>query len=94
MLNKFSMDSLANSLNQLPLISASSFVFIPDALDYHDQNRKDGLFFDAGTVILVLSESVQSACIAAAHMETMLYAQGLGMLYSGFFTRTVASVQS
>ena len=59
-------------------------------LDYHDQNRKDGLFFDAGTVILVLSESVQSACIAAAHMETMVYAQGLGMLYSGFFTRAVA----
>ncbi|MBP2637182.1 MAG: 4Fe-4S binding domain protein [Firmicutes bacterium] len=59
-------------------------------LDYHDQNRKDGLFFDAGTVILVLSESVHSACIAAAHMETMVYAQGLGMLYSGFFTRAVA----
>ncbi|WP_373483328.1 hypothetical protein [Acetobacterium sp.] len=32
--------------------------------NYHDQNRKDGLFFDAGTVILVISESVQSACIA------------------------------
>ncbi len=59
-------------------------------LDYHDENRKDGLFFDAGTVILVLSKSVQNACIAAAHMETMVYAQGLGMLYSGFFTRAVA----
>lgn len=59
-------------------------------LDYHNQNRKDGLFFHAGTVILVLSKSVQNACIAAAHMETMVYAQGLGMLYSGFFTRAVA----
>jgi nitroreductase/NAD-dependent dihydropyrimidine dehydrogenase PreA subunit len=58
--------------------------------EYHNENRKDGLFFDAGTVILVLSESVQNACIAAAHMETMVYAQGLGMLYSGFFTRAVA----
>ena len=58
--------------------------------DYHAQNKKDGLFFDAGTVILVLSKSVQNACIAAAHMETMVYAQGLGMLYSGFFTRAVA----
>lgn len=48
------------------------------------------MFFDVGTVILVLSESVQSACIAVAHMETMVYAQGLGMLYSGFFTRAVA----
>lgn len=58
--------------------------------DYHDENKKDGLFFDAGTVLLVLSKSVQNACIAAAHMETMVYAQGLGMLYSGFFTRAVA----
>ena len=58
--------------------------------DYHNQNKKDGLFFDAGTVILVLSKSVQNACIAAAHMETMVYAQGLGMLYSGFFTRAAA----
>ena len=57
--------------------------------DFHDQ-KIDGLFFDAETVILVISESVQSACIAAAHMETMVYAQGLGMLYSGFFTRAVA----
>lgn len=59
-------------------------------LDYHDKNRKDGLFFDAGTVILVISKSMQNACIAAAHMETMVYAQGLGMLYSGFFTRAAA----
>jgi len=59
-------------------------------LDYHSQNKKDGLFFDAATVILVISNSVQNACIAAAHMETMVYAQGLGMLYSGFFTRAAA----
>lgn len=58
-------------------------------LDYN-KNNKDGLFFDAGTVILVLSKSAQNAYIAAAHMETMIYAQGLGMLYSGFFTRAVA----
>lgn len=59
--------------------------------DYHNQDKKDGLFFHAGTVILVLSESVQNASIAAAHMETMVYALGLGMLYSGFFTRAVAN---
>lgn len=58
-------------------------------LDYH-KNNKDGLFFDAGTVILVLSKSAQNAYIAAAHMETMIYAQGLGMLYSGFFTRAMS----
>ncbi len=59
--------------------------------EYYSDNRKDGLFFDAGTVILVLSKSIHNACIAAAHMETMIYAQGLGMLYSGFFTRAVAT---
>ena len=42
-------------------------------LDYYKSNE-DGLFFDAGTVILVLSKSVQNAYIAAAHMETMIYA--------------------
>lgn len=59
--------------------------------DYHNNDKKDGLFFDAGTVILVLSPSVQNASIAAAHMETMIYAQGLGMLYSGFFTIAAAN---
>lgn len=50
---------------------------------------RDKLFFDAGTVIVISSDSPQSACIAAAHMETMVYSLGLGMLYSGFTTRAV-----
>lgn len=57
------------------------------------QFQKDGidhLFFDAGTVIVVSSDSPQSACIAAAHMETMVYSLGLGMLYSGFTTRAIS----
>lgn len=49
----------------------------------------DELFFDAGTVIVVSSDSPQSAVIAAAHMETMVYALGLGVLYSGFTARAV-----
>lgn len=60
-------------------------------LDYHGQSKVDGLFFNAGTVILVLSKSIQNAFIAAAHMETMVYAQGLGMLYSGFLTRAIGN---
>ena len=52
--------------------------------EYHSEAKKDSLFFDAGTVILVTSNSPQSGIIAAAHMETMVYAQDLGMLYSGF----------
>ncbi len=48
---------------------------------------RDSLFFNAGTVIVIASDSPQAAMIAAAHMETMVYALGLGMLYSGFTTR-------
>ena len=61
--------------------------------EYHGPDKVDELFFNAGTVILVISDSVQNAYIAAAHMETMVYAQELGMLYSGFFTRAAAYSQ-
>lgn len=56
--------------------------------EYHAQ-RKDRLFFGAGTAIVIASDSPQSACIAAAHMETMIYSLGLGMLYSGFSARAI-----
>ena len=58
--------------------------------DEYKKNGTDRLFFDAGTVIFISSDSLQSACIAAAHMETMIYSMGLGMLYSGFTSRAVA----
>ncbi len=54
---------------------------------YYAENKEDSLFFNSGTVILVVSKSVQNGSIAVANMETMVYAQGLGMLYSGFFAR-------
>lgn len=49
----------------------------------------DNLFFNADTVIVVSSPSPQAAIISAAHMETMIYCMGLGMLYSGFCTRAI-----
>lgn len=49
----------------------------------------DGPFFRTGTVIAVSSDSPQATAIAPAHMETMVYALGLGMIYSGFTTRAV-----
>ncbi|MCI8326961.1 MAG: 4Fe-4S binding protein [Lachnospiraceae bacterium] len=58
----------------------------------HEEFKKDGvdrLFFGANTVIVISSASPQSACLAAAHMETMIYSLGLGMLYSGFSTRAI-----
>lgn len=58
---------------------------------YFQEPREDILFFDAPVVILVISDSVQNASIAASKMENMVYALDLGMLYSGFFTRAVAN---
>lgn len=51
---------------------------------------KDRLFFGAGTVIVVSSDSPQAACIASAHMEIMANAMGFGVLYSGFTVRALA----
>ena len=51
--------------------------------DYHSSG-KDRIFFGAGTVIVISSDDTLDAGIAAAHMETMIYSMGLGMLYSGF----------
>lgn len=62
-------------------------------IDMYEDYKKcgvDRLFFDAGTVIVISSDSPQAAIIAAAHMETMIYSMGLGMLYSGFTSRAVA----
>lgn len=61
-----------------------------DMYDSFKTEGADGLFFHAGTVIVVSSDSPQSAAIASAHMETMVYALGLGMVYSGFTTRAVS----
>ncbi len=55
----------------------------------YEQDGSDSLFFNAPCVIVVSSESPQAAMIAAAHMETMVYSLGLGMLYSGFANRTI-----
>ncbi len=59
----------------------------------YDENKlpdaPDRLFFGAPCVILLISPSSINACIAAAHMETMVYSLGLGMLYSGFTARAV-----
>ncbi len=49
----------------------------------------DSLYFGAGTVIVISAEQPSSALIAAAHMETMVYSLGLGMVYSGFTLRAM-----
>lgn len=63
-------------------------------LDMHreyEEVGKDRLFFGAGTVLLVSSDSAQAACIASAHIETMANALKLGVLYSGFTVRAISA---
>lgn len=55
----------------------------------YEKDGSDSLFFNAPCVIVISSDSPQSAIIAAAHMETMVYSLGLGMLYSGFTNRAI-----
>lgn len=55
-------------------------------------NEADQLFFHAPLLILVLSgkEFVADAAAAASNMELMAVAQGLGVLFSGYFAAAVA----
>ncbi len=52
-----------------------------------DENGIDRLFFHAPVIILVLSpgDAVRDAAAAAQCMELQCAAEGLGMLYSGYF---------
>ncbi len=54
-----------------------------------DPEKPTFLFFKSKTVILVVSDTPVDGHLAASTMELMLHAQGLGMLFSGFFVRAV-----
>ena len=51
--------------------------------------EKDGLFFNAPTVVLVLSNSQVNGALASSNMELMTNALGLGTFFSGFFIRAL-----
>lgn len=53
--------------------------------DYQQQGI-DRLLFQAPTAIFIVSDVPRDAALAAGNMELLVYAQGLGMLYSGFCT--------
>ena len=62
----------------------------PMSRDRMDFKNDDFLFKGAPAVILTISPSVVNGTIAAANMELQGVAQGLGMLYVGFFVRMAA----
>jgi nitroreductase/NAD-dependent dihydropyrimidine dehydrogenase PreA subunit len=51
-----------------------------------DENDKNFMFKAAPTLILVVSEHEVNAALASANMALMAEAQGLGVLYVGYFT--------
>jgi len=61
--------------------------FSRDRMDFSDDNF---LFKGAPVIILTVSPHTVNATIAAADMELQAVAQGLGMLYVGFFVRMAA----
>ena len=51
-------------------------------------NAKDEVFFGAPIVILIAGDNPIDAGLAASNMELVACANGLGVLYSGFITRS------
>lgn len=49
----------------------------------------DGLFFNAPVCVVIGAENTLDAGLAAANMETMAVAEGLGVLFDGYLQRVV-----
>lgn len=79
-------DVVLNSPDSLPKERVYAAVWKKLHRDFFGPKALDRLFFGAPTVIMLSSIYPQNAAIAAAHMESMVYSMGLGMLYSGFTT--------
>lgn len=59
--------------------------------EYKKDNKKDGLFFNAPVVILVVSKTPINGGLASSNMELMIDSLGLGTFFSGFFQRAAVS---
>ncbi len=69
-------------------VAAGRLVKLP--LSPEQSELSCGFFFHgAPAVIFVISEDPVNAALAAAHMETMAEAEGLGVLYAGLFAKAV-----
>lgn len=75
---------VAQSPDALPKDKVYAAVWKKLHRDFYSEKQLDRLFFGAPTVIMLSSIYPPNAAIAAAHMESMVYALGLGMFYSGF----------
>ena len=63
-------------------------------LEEHKKDpKRDSLFFQAPVFLAVEAPDSFDAGLAAANMENMAVAQGLGVLYSGYLTRIIGESQ-
>jgi len=60
-------------------------------LDHKNSGFRDDLFFNAPAYVLVITDNVWDAGLAASDMEMVAYACGAGMLHSGYLKRVVSS---
>ena len=51
--------------------------------------KNDGLFFNTPACILIAADNPLDGGLAAANIENMAVAEGLGVLYSGYLTRII-----
>lgn len=56
-----------------------------------DPQNQDHLFFGAPVLLIVTAREKVNGWLAAANIELMAHAQGLGCLYSGFIERAIRS---
>lgn len=74
--------------NSSPQLKNTAKKWIAMHDNYHANPEKDrSLFYNSSLVIAVVCDSEVDGSLAASNMELMVYALGLGMLYSGFLTR-------
>lgn len=57
---------------------------------YQASHRKDPLFFNAPSLLVVTSTSPLNGGLAASNIELMAHAEGLGVLFNGYIQRVLA----
>ena len=66
---------------------AALFKFMHRRRSRHPED--DGLFFNTPACIMIAADNALDGGLAAANIENMAVAKGLGVLYSGYLTRII-----
>lgn len=85
----YAQSDLSEEMKKVPNMERYAKKYVQMYEELQAGESADRLFFHAPLVIALSSPSPANAIIAAAHMETMIYALGLGMVYSGFTSRAI-----